>query len=102
MGLIAAHTNLDQAPGGINDVLARVCGLSEISGEGYARFGMLPQGETAGTLPSRIARCLHTTVRVMGQAYAAKPLRTMLVASGAGSDDWQEAVHLGADVFLTG
>ena len=31
ISLIAAHTNLDRAPGGINDVLAQLCGLTEIT-----------------------------------------------------------------------
>ena len=102
LALIAAHTNLDQAPGGINDVLAARCGLTDIEGEGYARFGCLPDGDTVSTLPERIAGCLRTTVRVMGQLPPDKVLRTMVVASGAGSDDWQEAVRRGADVFLSG
>ena len=44
---IAAHTNLDQAPGGINDTLAELCGLTEISGEGFLRCGLLPAPLTA-------------------------------------------------------
>lgn len=102
MSLIAAHTNLDQAAGGINDVLAQRCGLADITGTGYSRIGQLPEGETAGTLPDRIAKCLNTAVRVMGQMPADRPLRTMVVASGAGSGSWQDAVKLGADVFLSG
>ena len=102
MALIAAHTNLDQAAGGINEVLAARCGLTEVTGEGYWRFGRLPEGDTAATLPRRIARCLRTTVRVMGQLPPEAPLRTMVVASGAGSGSWEEAVRLGADVFLSG
>ena len=67
MSLIAAHTDLDRAPGGINDVLARVCGLTQVTGEGYLRAGLLPEGETVGTLVPRVAEALRTTVRVMGQ-----------------------------------
>ena len=40
--LLAAHTNLDRAAGGINDVLAEVCGLRDTVGEEFLRVGNLP------------------------------------------------------------
>lgn len=102
MGLIAAHTNLDAAPGGINDVLAARCGLTRVTGEGYLRLGLLPDGVTAGNLPAALAKALGTTVRVCGQLPPERPLRRMAVSSGAGSDGWEEAARKGAEVFLTG
>ena len=48
ISLISAHTNLDQAPGGINDTLAERCGLMDVSGEGYFRCGLLPAPLSAG------------------------------------------------------
>lgn len=100
--LIAAHTNLDKAPGGINDVLASCCGLTHIRGEGFLRIGDLADGTTAGMLTARVADTLHTVVRVLGQMPADRPVRCMAVSSGAGSDTWAEALALGAEVFLTG
>lgn len=100
--LIAAHTNLDQAKGGINDVLAQVCGLTDIAGEGYIRVGTLPSGTTVGSLTEKLSRVLNTTIRAMGQFPADKPLRRMGVCSGAGSEFWQECQAAGADVFLSG
>jgi len=47
ISLISAHTNLDRAVGGINDTLAALCGLVEISGEGFFRSGFLPAPMTA-------------------------------------------------------
>lgn len=102
MSLIAAHTNLDKAQGGINDVLAACCGLTGICGEGYLRVGNLPKGETIKTLKDRLTDELHTTVRVMGQIPDGQELRRMGVSSGAGSESWQEAYAMGADVFLSG
>lgn len=102
IALIATHTNLDQAPGGINDVLAKVCGLTNVTGEGYMRIGDLPADTTVGNLPGRMAEALHTIVRVMGQLPPETPLRRMVVASGAGSGSWEDAVRLHADVFLSG
>ena len=48
ISLIAAHTNLDQAPGGVNDALAAAIGLESITGEGFLRVGNLPQAMSAG------------------------------------------------------
>ncbi len=102
MGLISAHTNLDAAPGGINDVLARLCGLTDISGEGYLRIGTLPEGTTASSLPAALEAALHSVVRVCGQLPSEKPLHRLAVSSGAGSESWEEAAALGCDCFLTG
>lgn len=102
MALIAAHTNLDRAPGGINDVLAAACGLTNISGEGFMRVGDLPDGTTVAALVERLTHTLGTTVRVMGQLPADRLLRRMAVGGGAASDFWEDAIASGADVFLTG
>ncbi|MDR3085653.1 MAG: Nif3-like dinuclear metal center hexameric protein [Christensenellaceae bacterium] len=45
--LYAMHTNLDRAPGGVNDCLAKACGLSEPCGEGYFRLGKI-KAQAAG------------------------------------------------------
>lgn len=102
IALIAVHTNLDQAPGGINEVLAKTCGLSAVTGEGYLRAGSLPEGLTLTSLVTLLERVLHTTIRVMGQATPDKVLHRMAVASGAGSDFWEDAHAMGAEVFLSG
>ncbi len=99
MHLIAAHTNLDQAPGGINDVLAQTLGLSEIAGEGYIRTGTLPYPMDADTLATHLADCLHTAVRVMGHC-PARTITRLGVASGAGGDMWRECGAI--DGFVSG
>ena len=43
ISLIAAHTCLDRAEGGMNDVLAALCGLADVSGEGFFRAGNLTE-----------------------------------------------------------
>ena len=102
IGLIAAHTNLDAAPGGTNDALAALCGLRNVTGEGYWRVGDLPEGTTLGRLRESLARGLHTDVRVFGQFGDDHPLRRLGLSTGAGSDSWRDAARLGADAFLTG
>lgn len=100
MALISAHTCLDQAPGGINDVLAGLCGLKGVTGEGYLRVGDLSEPVCGGALARRLEQTLHTVIRVMGDD--SLNVRRLGVSSGAGSDGWQEARAMGADAFLSG
>ena len=67
LSLIAAHTNLDQASGGMNDTLARLLGLESIVGEGFLRVGDLSAPMTAEAFADFAARQLGDAVRVMGQ-----------------------------------
>ena len=100
ISLIAAHTNLDQAPGGINDVLAACCGLSDVTGEGFFRSGFLPATVTAREYADRLKTLLHTEVRLMGPVDA--PVRKIGLCSGGGSSEWLNAFNNGCDAFLSG
>lgn len=98
--LIAAHTSLDQAPGGINDVLAAAIGLEDVTGEGFLRVGNLPAAMTPDALAQHLAQRLHTVVRPMGPA--GRSIRRVGVCSGAGSDCWAQAAEMGAVGFVSG
>lgn len=100
IALIAAHTNLDRASGGINDVLAARCGLKEVTGEAFVRVGTLPAPMTARQLADDLSARLNTVVRLMGDDAAV--ITNLGMCSGAGSDYWQEAAQMGAQAFLTG
>ena len=100
ISLIAAHTNLDQAVGGCNDVLAKAIGLTDIVGEGFVRVGTLPSSLTAGELAASIGEALGDVVRVMGDPSAV--ISKVGMCSGAGADEWPAAVAMGAQAFLTG
>ncbi len=100
ISLISAHTNLDQAPGGVNDALAAAIGLTSVTGEGFVRVGDLPRTMTAAELAQHISRCLGDTVRVMGDASAR--IEKVGMCSGSGADEWPGAAELGAQAFLTG
>lgn len=99
LNLLCAHTNLDQAPGGINDVLARCLGLADITGEGFLRAGVLPCPMTARQLVSHVSQALNTVVRPMGTG---EGITRVAVCSGAGGDEWPAALQLGAQAFVTG
>ena len=100
ISLIAAHTNLDQAPGGCNDALAQAIGLTDIHGEGFVRVGTLPAPMQAADLAAHIAAALGDTVRVMGNPAAM--IEKVGMCSGSGADEWPEAASMGAQAFLTG
>ena len=100
ISLIAAHTNLDQAPGGINDTLAERCGLADISGEGYFRCGLLPSPVSAAVFAEDLRRRLHSEVRLMGPSDAV--IRKVGLCSGGGSDFWTLAAESGCDAFVSG
>ncbi|MBQ2990323.1 MAG: Nif3-like dinuclear metal center hexameric protein [Clostridia bacterium] len=97
---IAAHTNFDSAPGGVNDTLMRLMGAENVRGEGCVRAGDLAPGTTLGMLAERARRKLHTVVRVYGSEE--KPVHVLGCCSGAGSSEIGVAAALGADCFITG
>jgi len=100
LSLIACHTCLDKARGGINDALAERCALLDVRGEGFVRVGDLSQPMTAGELKEYLAVALNTDVRLMGDA-SLRVLRLGL-CSGAGGSEWIAARELGAEAFLSG
>lgn len=100
ISLIAAHTNLDRVSGGMNDILASRCGLSDISGEDFFRSGLLPEPLRVADYVPRLANALSCTVRVMGSSD--RIVRQIGVCSGGGGDYWHSALAAGCDAFVTG
>ncbi|MDD7173658.1 MAG: Nif3-like dinuclear metal center hexameric protein [Clostridiales bacterium] len=97
---IAAHTNLDSAPGGVNDTLMAAMGAENVRGEGFVRAGDLPEGMTLGALAQRARTKLRAEVRVYGAADTA--VHVLGCCSGAGGGEVALAKALGADCFITG
>jgi len=97
---IAAHTNLDSAPGGVNDTLMALMGAENVQGEGCIRVGELEAGMTFGRLCERAGKKLRAVVRAYGAEDT--PVHMLGCCSGAGSSELYEAKALGADCFITG
>lgn len=97
---IAAHTNFDSAPGGVNDTLMQLMGAVDIEGEGCVRAGRLAEGTTLGDLARRAEKKLRGPVRVYGAEDTV--VRKLGCCSGAGSSELSAARALGADCFITG
>ncbi|MDD3410770.1 MAG: Nif3-like dinuclear metal center hexameric protein [Eubacteriales bacterium] len=98
--LIAAHTNLDQAPGGTGDSLATAVGLTDVQSVGaYLRIGALAEGAMAPeTYLARLRRMLNADIRMYGENE--RPIRR--VAVGAGALGCDEALAKGADAYVVG
>lgn len=100
LSLIAAHTNLDRAEDGINDVLAALCGLSDVSGHDFFRTGTLDSPVSAQDYAHHLEEALSTVVRVYGPA--GQMISKVGLCSGGGGDSWTDASSSGCDAFVTG
>lgn len=99
---ICMHTNLDSAPGGVNDVLAQRLGLTEVQpfGEGgLGRVGQLLQPLNPEELAQQVGEELSTHLKV---ANARRPIRRLALVGGSGGSFWRDAQAAGADALLTG
>ena len=102
---INAHTNLDCAQGGVNDVLAQTLGLADIA--------TIPYGDGA----SALLRCgsvkeqplgdflaqVKTKLNCEGLRYAdgGRPVRKVAVGGGSCADGMLDALDAGCDTFVT-
>ncbi|MDO5401722.1 MAG: Nif3-like dinuclear metal center hexameric protein [Eubacteriales bacterium] len=97
---VNAHTNLDCADGGVNDVLAAALGLSQVEVIGSEH--LLRAGFYDAPLPDFLAhvkRALHC----QGLRYAAggRPVHRVAVGGGACGGELMEACAAGCDTFVT-
>jgi putative NIF3 family GTP cyclohydrolase 1 type 2 len=107
---VNAHTNLDECPGGVNDVLARLLGLQNIEvinprgvDEKGRAWGLLHKGDvpeqTLEQFMKRIKRQLGTPV--LRYVSGGKPVRKVAVGGGACGTEFMDAVNAGCDTFVT-
>ena len=97
---ICMHTNLDAAPGGVNDTLAQWMGLREVEpfAEGMGRIGWIEE-MSAHQLAQETAHILHARVQ---WADGGKPIRRLALITGSGGSMLEDAIRAGADALLTG
>lgn len=107
--VFAAHTNMDTARGGINDVLAKMFDLSDVGiidchtddqTAGLGRIGKLKTETTFSEFSKKCASILNSPVRAAGDNN--KIIKTVAVASGSCSEIIPLAKEKGADVIVTG
>lgn len=97
---ICMHTNLDAAPGGVNDTLAGILGMTDTESfaEGCGRIGNV-QPTTAADLAKLCAELLGAHPQFVETG---RPVTRLAEVSGGGGSYLQEAIDLGADCFITG
>lgn len=98
---ICMHTNLDAAPGGVNDVLADLLRIENRRdfADNCGRIGTLNVPTTAQQLAETCSRMLHTHCRFVE---ADHPVEKLAEVSGAGGSYLQQAIDEGADCLVTG
>ena len=98
-----AHTNLDIAEGGVNDVLAERLGLQNITTVPADEHKMLRMGDLEmQNLPDFLA-FVKATLRCDGLRYVdgGKPVRKVAVGGGGCADGLYDAILAGCDTFVT-
>ena len=99
---ICMHTNLDAAPGGVNDTLADTLGMAREGrrefADGCGRIGTVP-ATTATELARFCAATLHSGVKYVDSP---RPVTCLAEVSGAGGSYLQQAIDEGADCLVTG
>ncbi|MBD7906842.1 Nif3-like dinuclear metal center hexameric protein [Sporosarcina gallistercoris] len=112
LSVYAAHTNLDIASGGVNDLLAAKLGLTELkiiertSGDseqeyGLGRIGLLSSSMTLERFALHVKEKLEVpAVRIVGDKN--RLIRKVGVLGGDGNKYIYAAKRAGADVFVTG
>ena len=107
---INAHTNLDCAPGGVNDCLAQTLELSDVqviapSGvdELGRPWGLLRQGAVEIQPLSDFLPHVKEALHCDGLRYVngGKPVHRVAVGGGACASELQDAVNAGCDTFVT-
>lgn len=107
---INAHTNLDCAPGGVNDVLAQALGLAytEViqpggTDEEGRPWGLLRKGTVAPIALEQFLANVKAALGCPGLRYvnSGKPVHQVAVGGGACAGELRAAVSAGCDTFVT-
>ena len=111
ISVVAAHTNLDVAKGGLNDILADMMELQQVEvlrrtngdndGVGLGRIGDLNEPTKLVSVISNVKRILGAEkVRLVGRGDTM--VRRLAVVAGSGGSFVPLAFQKGADLLLTG
>ena len=107
---INAHTNLDCAPGGVNDTLANILGLRDIqvvkpvgTDDNGREYGLLRVGNVDAQPLEAFLRHVKAALECPGLRYAdgGKPVSRVCVGGGACGSELMDAYHAGCDTFVT-
>ena len=102
--VISAHTNLDKAPGGVNDALCDAIGMTygktgEDVADGFLNVGTLPSSLAPAAFAAQLGKTLGGAVRYID---GGSPVEKIAVCSGAGGSLAAAAAALGCTALVTG
>ena len=103
ISVYSAHTNLDKADGGMNDVLADKLALSDVRHFKDGTIGRIGELETPVELAD-FKDFVKNVLDCRSIRYVGTPdetVKTVAVCSGAGGDGIYSAYNEGADVYVT-
>ena len=99
---ICMHTNLDAAPGGVNDTLCEILGIAAEGRESFAE-GCGRIGTTMPTTVEALAKFCADTLHTGGKyVNGGRAVTCLAEVSGGGGSYLQEAIDRGADCLVTG
>lgn len=107
ISVISAHTNLDIAWGGVNDILAERFALCDVEvleptceGHGLGRVGTLARGMTPPEFAYYIKRTLHADA--VRYCDGGRAIERVAVCGGSGGSLLAQAEKLGCQALVTG
>ena len=109
IAVYAAHTNLDNAPNGVNFMIAEKIGLTNVHflqpinglNGGSGVVGDLHQAENPESFLKRVASIFHVE-GFMHNEIPKHTVKRIALCGGAGEFLLEQAIRIEADVFLTG
>ena len=103
ISVFSFHTRLDAVKGGVNDTLAELLSLSDVTpfGEdGIGRIGTLPAPLSATVFAEKVKALLGAPAVFLGDA--GREVSRVAVLGGSGGDEIGAAKAAGADTYLSG
>ena len=100
---VNAHTNLDCADGGVNDVLAKTLGLENISTVPGDSHNLLRMGDVAEQSLEDFLSAVKSALDSQGLRYVdgGKKVKKVAVGGGSCADGMLDALDAGCDTFVT-
>lgn len=103
VAIYSAHTNLDNAPDGVNRRLCEMLGLQNITHQPPLMFGELSEEINTNQFACLVCEVLRTPAVSTNMAgYCGRNVRKVAVCGGAGEDFIAQAERAGADAYVTG
>ncbi len=101
IAVFSFHTRLDAAQGGINDALAEMLSLKDVTAfASLGRIGDLPQAMPFDAFAQKVKELLH--VPVLNVRRVNETVSCVAIVGGEGKDFLEEAACAGADTYVSG